>query len=266
VIWLVQLVFDCADPDAVTQCWGTALGYRNPHVGAPAEEVAAFRRDHPEFDGRGRIDDDELRRMPVYLQRVPEPKVGRNRLRPELTVGSAAEGQALTQRFDRGDAEGEWRDVEGNELTVRIDEGGGPTRLRSIVIDSLDPERLVHFWSEATGYRRDGLRCDPSPRDLRWTGTHFEVGAAGGAAVRHVTGSGGTPGPAPYDLVPGLAFVPTDEPKARKNRLHLDLCSTAVEEDRARLVALGAEVVRWDTDHVLVDPEGNELCLGGRPG
>jgi Glyoxalase-like domain len=32
---------------------------------------------------------------------------------------------------------------------------------------------------------------------------------------------------------------------------------------RERLVRLGATVVRWDTEHVMLDPEGNEFCLSG---
>ncbi len=45
------------------------------------------------------------------------------------------------------------------------------------------------------------------------------------------------------------------------NRLHIDLASTDVDGHRARLEKLGATVQRWDTDHVMLDPEGNESCL-----
>ena len=71
------------------------------------------------------------------------------------------------------------------------------------------------------------------------------------------------PGPAPFDLTPGLRFEPTDEPKVGKNRIHVDLNSTDVATDRSRLERLGATVLRWDSDHVLADPEGNEFCLSG---
>ncbi|HEV3358178.1 MAG TPA: VOC family protein [Pseudonocardiaceae bacterium] len=54
------------------------------------------------------------------------------------------------------------------------------------------------------------------------------------------------------------------ENKTAKNRVHLDLVATEVDEEVARLVALGARVgeehseggVRWTT---LTDPEGNEF-------
>ena len=64
-----------------------------------------------------------------------------------------------------------------------------------------------------------------------------------------------------FDLTPGLAFVPSREAKVRKNRIHLDLNSSDHNNDRERLTDLGASVLRWDTDHVMADPEGNEFCL-----
>ena len=53
----------------------------------------------------------------------------------------------------------------------------------------------------------------------------------------------------------------TDEPKRTKNRLHIDLWTNDAESHRDRLLKLGATVQRWDTDHVLLDPEGNEFCV-----
>lgn len=46
-IWSVQLVFDCADPDAVARFWGRALEYRNDLPWASDEEIAAFREAYP---------------------------------------------------------------------------------------------------------------------------------------------------------------------------------------------------------------------------
>ena len=52
------------------------------------------------------------------------------------------------------------------------------------------------------------------------------------------------------------------EPKRVKNRLHLDLVSSAPEAEIGRLTALGATVLVRHEDHwVLADPEGNEFCL-----
>ena len=65
---------------------------------------------------------------------------------------------------------------------------------------------------------------------------------------------------APFDA---LTFLPVDEPKQAKNRIHLDL----VADDSTVLLEAGATLLRqrdaeidWD---VLADPEGNEFCVFG---
>ena len=73
----------------------------------------------------------------------------------------------------------------------------------------------------------------------------------------------------PFERVPpGLVFVPVPEPKAGKNRLHLDLAPSADSDHAAevqRLVDLGArrvDVGQGDAPWaVLADPEGNEFCV-----
>jgi predicted enzyme related to lactoylglutathione lyase len=62
--------------------------------------------------------------------------------------------------------------------------------------------------------------------------------------------------------------MPVTEPKTVKNRVHLDLTSSAQDRDQEieRIVALGARRVdigqsgaeSWT---VLADPEGNEFCV-----
>ena len=142
------------------------------------EEVREWRRGYPQFDGRGRIDDAFARRMPVYIQRVPEPKTGRNRLRPEIPVRSDeldAQIEALGALGAVGDGD-ELLDTEGNEFTVvgGLDGHDANRVLRSIVIDCLDPDRMLEFWSKATGYTPSDGRCDPPPglrRAGAWTHT-----------------------------------------------------------------------------------------------
>ena len=66
----------------------------------------------------------------------------------------------------------------------------------------------------------------------------------------------------------GICFMPSPDTKTVKNRLHLDLTTSADDRDGeiARLLALGARRVdvgqtgdeSWD---VLADPEGNEFCV-----
>jgi Glyoxalase-like domain len=67
---------------------------------------------------------------------------------------------------------------------------------------------------------------------------------------------------------PRLFFQQVPEPKAVKNRVHLDVGAADPTAEVERLVALGASVLsthdegehRWVT---LADPEGNELCVMG---
>jgi hypothetical protein len=65
---------------------------------------------------------------------------------------------------------------------------------------------------------------------------------------------------------PRLSFQRVPEPKAVKNRLHLDLRTDRFEADSEHLTALGATAIRsfdrpairWTT---FADPEGNEFDL-----
>ena len=66
----VELVLDCADPNGLATFWREALGYRDYHSDAnlavlvPLAGVAA----------------------PLLLQRVPEPKAGKNRMHLDIVV------------------------------------------------------------------------------------------------------------------------------------------------------------------------------------
>jgi len=67
----VRLVFvlDCSDPGKLAQFWSDALGYRiDP--GDPYVVLIPTRPDEPE----------------LLLQRVPEPKVGKNRMHLDMRV------------------------------------------------------------------------------------------------------------------------------------------------------------------------------------
>jgi predicted enzyme related to lactoylglutathione lyase len=65
---------------------------------------------------------------------------------------------------------------------------------------------------------------------------------------------------------PGMIFCQVPEPKAAKNRVHLDVTVTALDDEVNRITALGArQVARFDQDGsrwvTLTDPEGNEFDL-----
>ncbi len=111
--------------------------------------------------------------------------------------------------------------------------------LVALCFDADDPLGLARFWAEA-------LRWEVAPesaeeiRLLPTDGTRFR-----------------------------LDFVRVPGPKLGPNRLHLDLTSTSLDDQRdsvARLVELGGRHIdigqRPDEGHVvLADPEGNELCV-----
>jgi predicted enzyme related to lactoylglutathione lyase len=70
----------------------------------------------------------------------------------------------------------------------------------------------------------------------------------------------------PAKAGPGLFVQLVPEPRAGKNRLHIDLFSDDLEGEAARLRALGATVVqRHPGDDggwiVLADPDGNQFCI-----
>lgn len=110
--------------------------------------------------------------------------------------------------------------------------------LAMITIDCADPRRLAEFWTKAldTTVAQD-------------FGGEFLVLAPPG---------GGLP--------LGLQRVP--EPRAGKNRVHIDFGSEDREREVKRLVGLGAaergehEVAGFAWT-VLSDPEGNEFCVSG---
>jgi predicted enzyme related to lactoylglutathione lyase len=116
---------------------------------------------------------------------------------------------------------------------------GMSLRLVALCVDANDPLGLARFWAEA----------------LRW-----EVADETAEEIRLVPTDG---------TRFRMDFMPVSEPKVGPNRLHLDLTSTSLDDQRdsvARLVELGARHIdigqRPDEGHVvLADPEGNEFCV-----
>ncbi|HEX6568226.1 MAG TPA: VOC family protein [Acidimicrobiales bacterium] len=116
---------------------------------------------------------------------------------------------------------------------------GMSLRLVALCVDANDPLGLARFWAEALRWEV----ADETAEDVRLVpsdGTRFRID-----------------------------FKPVPEPKVGPNRLHLDLTSTSLDDQRdsvARLVELGARHIdigqRPDEGHVvLADPEGNEFCV-----
>ena len=112
------------------------------------------------------------------------------------------------------------------------------TFIKNVTFDCANPRRVATFWSEVTGYEpvteRDDLVILQAP-DNR--------------GIRQ------------------LLFYAVPESKVAKNRMHVDLACKDSSAEVARLMSLGAtrveecsgDGVSWT---VMLDPEGNEFCLG----
>jgi hypothetical protein len=144
-----------------------------------------------------------------------------------------------------------------------------------LTVDCTDSTRLVRFWCDALGYV-------PEPAPQGWA-TWLEYWRAAGIPEEELEGAEQGSGAIidPNGIGPRIWFQEVPEPKAGKNRLHLDLRFTpgreamayaarraAVDAEVERLVGLGATV--WysnapeGADHYAVtmrDPEGNEFCV-----
>ena len=113
-----------------------------------------------------------------------------------------------------------------------------PLRLHHIVIDTHDLPGLARFWTQALGWRVLSER----EREI-------VIGPDVTAPV-------------------GICFMPVSDVKTVKNRVHLDLTTSAADRDAEieRLLALGARRVDvgqtgQESWTVLADPEGNEFCV-----
>jgi catechol 2,3-dioxygenase-like lactoylglutathione lyase family enzyme len=114
-----------------------------------------------------------------------------------------------------------------------------PSPLVALCFDAHDPPGLAGFWAVALGWEaadEAGGAVGLVPTD----GTRFRI-----------------------------RFLPGARAKVGKNRIHLDLTTTSLDDQAGtveRLVGLGARHVdigqRPEERHVvLADPEGNELCV-----
>lgn len=109
-----------------------------------------------------------------------------------------------------------------------------------VTLDCLDVALVAAFWREAIGYD------EPHPVD---PDQPFHALVSPGGGLHHLT----------FQRVP--------EPKAAKNRAHLDLFVDDLDAEVARLVGLGATVLAVHDDEggyrtsILGDPELNEFCV-----
>ena len=122
--------------------------------------------------------------------------------------------------------------------------------LRDVVVDCHHPASLARWWAATL----DGFRVAPYDEAelarLRAAGVEDPEDDPT-VLVEPESGTG-----------PRLWFTRVPEPKAGKNRLHLDLTVPDLATGVAELVARGATVLaRHDGWTVLADPEGDEFCV-----
>jgi Glyoxalase-like domain len=210
-----DLCIDARDPERMARFWAAVLRLE---IGERRDDVV--RLDGPTPQDR------------VWVNAVPEPRTGKNRLHLDVHAGSVEEIVLLGANVL--DDTLPWTllaDPDGGEFCVFVRDEPPPRRLYELVLDARDPEATARWWAGLLGGR-------------------LEPGAEGSWAIGEIS-------EAPFEW---FCVNATAEPKSGKNRVHLDV----VTEDVGRVLAHGARLVRardteisWD---VLADPEGNEFC------
>ena len=225
--------FDCREARPVATFWAGLRGF----------DVASW------SDEEGALIEDPAGREPwIGFARVPEAKAAKNRCHPDLTAEdfetevARAEGMRGRTLDVHREPFWDWNvmvDPEGNEFCL-----GRPLEAGAIggwAFDCADDARAAaRFWAQMLGFdEREG-----SPEGV--------------LLVERVEGTD------PWHWI-WLARVP--EPKAAKNRFHLDLETDELDAEIGRVERLGGRTLAvhrersWDWN-AMTDPEGNEFCLG----
>ena len=129
-------------------------------------------------------------------------------------------------------------------------QNGAMARLADIVVDCRHPASVARFWAAALDGYAVAPYDDAELARLRANGISDPEDDPT-VLVERPDGAG-----------PRLFFQLVPEPKAVKNRVHLDLRADDPAAEVRRLTGLGARVVTGYAGFVqLADPEGNEFCV-----
>jgi hypothetical protein len=171
----------------------------------------------------------------VLVNTVPEPVTVKQRVHLDIRAESPAEVGALGATLVDADSF-PWvvmKDPEGGELCVFGTPPGKRRGLMEVCLDTgADFRPITAWWGDVLG-------VEPK---------HDE-----GDDFAYLDGIPGVP-------FESLVFAAVPEPKATKNRIHLDVTTSDVQQ----LLDAGATLLRTPDDeiswHVLADPDGNEFC------
>jgi hypothetical protein len=170
----------------------------------------------------------------VWINQVPEPKTVKHRIHLDVHGCSIEELQVIGASVI-DDTSFRWKvmaDPDRGEFCLFIGEERPQYRLYELVVDCVDHEALSMWWASTIGGER---RADDR----------------GFSYINEIPN-------VPFDAV---SFVPVDEPKSAKNRVHIDLVAGVIDpllDAGARLLRARDDEIEWD---VLADPEGNEFCV-----
>jgi Glyoxalase-like domain len=130
-----------------------------------------------------------------------------------------------------------------------------------LTLDCANAKSQADFWKLALGYEDE-----PPPAPFR---TREEWAASFGPPEEDEGDGAWLQDPA--GLGPRLSLLEVPEPKAAKNRLHMDVRVpggwAGIQAKVAELTEAGASVfATFDGHHVyMTDPEGNEFCVAHAP-
>ncbi|WP_399921083.1 VOC family protein [Streptomyces kanamyceticus] len=133
-----------------------------------------------------------------------------------------------------------------------------------LTFDCTDAQLLAEFWKTALGYVDEPPPAPFSTREEWLAQFNLPDDDSVGDAAWLCD---------PDGLGPRISILKVPEPKAAKNRLHVDVrvpghgssdeCWLRIKAEAERLVKAGGNVLREFDEHhiVMADPEGNEFCV-----
>ncbi|GAA4359969.1 VOC family protein [Angustibacter luteus] len=234
-----HVVVNAKDVDAQAAWWALALGWSESF------------RDEWEVDVDAPAGDPPLR---LVFGHAPDAPPHRNRIHLDLASRDTEHQREIVTRLlasgasraDIGQGDVPWevlRDPEGNLFCVlepRPVYAAGA--VAAVVVQAVDPERMVTFWQAATGWERSDTEL---------------------VALR-------SPGGVYLELYP-VEDRPLAPPEGL-DRLHLDVRpapGAAQADEVTRLTGLGAaplDIAQGDVPwQVMSDPEGNAFCILSTP-